>query len=45
MYTFVLTDQVRQDLIRVLSSKLKVNDTIALCMSMSGLFVAVLAVS
>jgi hypothetical protein len=45
MYGFIIKDSVRQELVRVLSAKVKVNDTIALILSMTGMFVAVLAVS
>jgi hypothetical protein len=45
MYGFIIKDSVRQELVRVLSAKVKVNDTVALVLSMTGMFVAVLAVS
>ena len=45
MYGFIIKESVRQELVRVLSAKVKVNDTVALVLSMTGMFVAVLAVS
>ncbi len=45
MQTFLVKDIVRHEVVRVLSEKLRVNDSLALGMSMSGLLVAVIAVS
>jgi hypothetical protein len=45
MLNYFVKESVRLEIIKVLSAKLKVNDTAALILSMSGMLVAVLAVS
>jgi hypothetical protein len=45
MFSFLIKDSLRQDLISVLTKKQKVNDTIALIISMLSLLIGVFAVS